>query len=250
MACGPYTPRVRPVLVLQNDDDAGPGYLGDALHRAGLEVTIVRPAAGEEIPAEGSWAGLVALGGSMGAYEEAVHPWLIREKQLLKRAVAAGLPTLGICLGCQLLAAALGGRAYPAGGRELGSVRLTLTGAGRADPVARHLDAPLPVSHTDTWDLPPGAVLLARSDRYRHAFRLGAGLGLQAHPEAGPDAFARWVRQKPPAELVRDGVDPDAAIAAVRANAGSQRVLAGRLFGAWAAELVEREGGSSRRGWS
>lgn len=227
------------MLVLEHDDDAGPGYLGDALEKAGLAVALVRPAAGAEVPPAGEWAGVVSLGGSMGAYEEDLYPWLAAEKQLLARAVGAGIPTLGICLGCQLLAEALGGRAYPAGGREVGVVRLTLTAEGRADPVARHLDGPVPVSHADTWDLPPGAVLLAASDRYRHAFRLGSSLGLQPHVEVTPDAFCRWVRAKPREDLRRDGVDPDSAIDAVRAHAASQRALAARLFGAWAAEVTD-----------
>jgi GMP synthase (glutamine-hydrolysing) len=224
------------VLVICHDADAGPGYLGDALERAGLGIVIVDPAAGE-LPGKGRWSGVVSLGGSMGAYEEDAFPWLTVEKRLLARAVAAGLPTLGICLGCQLLAAALGGRAYPAGGRELGTLQVALTDAGRADPVVHHLDGPVPVSHTDTWDLPPGAVLLAVSDRYRHAFRLGSALGLQSHPEVPPDAFARWVWEKPRAALLRDGIDPERAVAAVRANAAAQRAVAERLFGAWAVEV-------------
>lgn len=226
------------MLLLQHEDDAGPGYLGEALERAGLAVATIRPAATEETPAEGSWAGVVSLGGSMGAYEQNLHPWLVEEGRLLARSVAAGIPTLGICLGCQLLAAALGGRSYPAGGRELGCVRVDLTPQGRLDPVARHLDGLAPVSHADTWDLPPGAALLATSDRYRQAFRLGSGLGLQPHVEVAPDVFARWVREKPRAYLERDGIDPEAAIAAVRRNAARQREMAARLFGAWAAEVA------------
>jgi GMP synthase-like glutamine amidotransferase len=117
---------------------------------------------------------------------------------------------------------------------------------GRADPVVRHLDGPVPVSHADTWDLPPGAVLLAVSDRYPQAFRLGPALGLQPHPEVEPVAFVRWVGQKPREELLRDGIDPEATIAAVRAGAAAQRALAGRLFAAWAAEV----GGSASDGGS
>jgi GMP synthase (glutamine-hydrolysing) len=225
------------VLILRHDADAGPGYLGDALRAAGLEMRVVDPAAGEEIPSQGHWAGVVSLGGAMGSYEEEQHPWLAAEKRLLAAAVSAGIPTLGICLGCQVLAEALGGRVYPGTGREVGVVRLTLTPEGRIDPVARHLDGPVAVSHADTWDLPPGALLLAASDRYRHAFRLGSGLGLQPHPEVSPEPFARWVRAKPREALERDGIDPDTAIEAVRANAPAQRSLAARLFGAWAAEV-------------
>jgi len=231
------------VLVLCHDADAGPGYLGEALERAGLVLLVVDPAAGGEPPAASRWAGVVSLGGRMGAYEEGRYPWLAAEKRLLAGSVEAGMPTLGICLGCQLLAEALGGRAYPGSGREVGSLQPALTAEGRVDPVVRHLDGPAPVSHADTWDLPPGAVLLAASDRYPHAFRLGSGVGLQAHVEATPEAFAGWVREKPREALLRDGIDPEGAIAAVRANAAAQRALAGRLFGAWAAEVGASAGG-------
>jgi len=235
-----YTPFVLPVLVLRHDADAGPGYLGDALAAAGLEMRVVEPEAGEPFPGVDGWSALVSLGGRMGAYEVEAYPWLAAEKRLLAGAVAAGLPTLGICLGCQVLADALGGRAYLGTGREVGLVSLELTTAGMADPVVRHLDAPVAVSHGDTWDLPPGGTLLAQSTRYRHAFRLGSALGLQPHPEVGPEPFARWTRSKPLSELARDGIDPDAAIAAVRAGAEAQRAMAARLFGAWADEVKAR----------
>jgi len=228
------------VLVLLHDADAGPGYLGEALAVAGLEMAAVDPAAGEPLPGLEGWSAVVSLGGAMGAYEEVAHPWLAEEKRLLAQATAAGLPVLGICLGCQLLSGALGGRAYPGTGREVGLVTLHLTEEGRADPVARHLEGTAVASHADTWDLPPGAGLLASSDRYRHAFRLGSALGLQPHPEVGPEAFARWTRAKPLAELARDGIDPEAAIAAVAADAARQRQTAARLFGAWAAQILAR----------
>jgi GMP synthase (glutamine-hydrolysing) len=237
---------VLPILVLQHDDDAGPGYLGGALRAAGLEWRVVDPVAGEALPAVEGWSAVVSLGGHMGAYEDDAYPWLAPEKRLLAAATAAGLPVLGICLGCQVLAAALGGRVYPGTGREVGVVRLDLTAEGRADPVARHLDGPMAVSHADTWDLPPGATLLARSARYRQAFRLGSALGVQPHPEVSPEPFARWTRSKPVAELARDGIDPDAAIAAVRAHADEQREMAARLFGAWAAEVLSGQPRVSR----
>jgi len=230
---------VLPVLVLRHELDAGPGYLGEALAEAGLEMEVLDPAA-ERLPSPEGWSAVVSLGGHMGAYEDGAYPWLGAEKRLLAAATAAGLPVLGICLGCQLLAAALGGRAYPGTGREVGLVQLTLTTAGRADPVGRFLEGPVVASHADTWDLPPGAVLLAESDRYRHAFRLGSALGLQPHPEADPESFARWTRAKPPEALARDGIDPDSAIAAVRAHGAAQRAAARRLFGAWAAGIVSR----------
>jgi GMP synthase (glutamine-hydrolysing) len=230
---------VFPVLVLRHEADAGPGYLGEALGAAGLGMRILDPAV-EQLPGPEGWSAVVSLGGHMGAYEEATYSWLAAEQRLLAAATAAGLPVLGICLGCQLLAAALGGRAYPGTGREVGLVPLALTEAGRADPVGRFLESPVVASHADTWDLPPGAVLLAESGRYRHAFRLGSALGLQSHPEADPESFARWTRAKPPEALARDGIDPEAAIAAVRRHGAAQQAAASRLFGAWAAEILAR----------
>ena len=112
--------------------------------------------------------------------------------------------------------------------------------------MVRHLDGPVAVSHADTWDLPPGATLLAASGRYRQAFRRGSALGLQPHPEVSPEPFARWTRAKPAAELARDGIDPEAAIAAVRGHAVGQRAMAARLFGAWVAEVVPRQRPGSR----
>jgi len=231
---------VLPVLVLRHDADAGPGYLAGALAGAGLAMQVVDPAAAEALPGPSGWSAVVSLGGHMGAYEEGSHPWLVAEKQLLAAAVEAGRPVLGICLGCQLLAAALGGRAYPGTGREVGLVPVRLTPEGRADPVARHLEGLAVVSHADTWDPPPGAALLAVSKRYPQAFRLGPALGLQPHPEVGPEAFARWTRAKPPGALERDGLDPEAVIAAVRADAAEQRERADRLFGAWVAQVASR----------
>ena len=229
-----------PVLVLCHDDDAGPGYLGDALDAADLQMVLVNPEAGDAVPGPEGWSGIVSLGGRMGAYEDEAYPWLGAEKRLLAAAAAAGLPVLGICLGCQILAAALGGRAYPGTGREVGVALLSLTAAGCTDPVVRYLVGPVTVSHADTWDLPPGAVLLASSDRYRHAFRRGSALGLQPHPEVAPAPFARWTRSKPRKDLERDGIDPEAAIAAVEAAAPGQQAMAARLFGAWAGEILSR----------
>ena len=72
-----------PVLVIRHDADAGPGYLGDALERAGLEMAVLDPS-GTDLPVRGRWAGVVSLGGSMGAYQEEAYPWLAAEKRFMK----------------------------------------------------------------------------------------------------------------------------------------------------------------------
>jgi GMP synthase (glutamine-hydrolysing) len=229
------------LLVLRHDLLAPPGLLGEAIAAAGIPSVTVDPGAGDPLPDPGRWAGVVSLGGFMGAYEEDAHPWLAGEKQLLAAAVADGIPVLGICLGCQILADALGGRAYLAPAVEAGLLRLRLTGRGAADPVLGRLGGAVPVWHRDTWDLPPGGELLAESDRYPHAFRYGPAVGIQAHPEATVDIVAGWMAAGGVDELRSTGVDPDGFLEAIAANEAEQRSTAAAVFAAWLEEVAVRE---------
>jgi GMP synthase (glutamine-hydrolysing) len=190
------------VLVLQHEPDAGLGRLEPVLGRvAGLEVC--RPDRGEPVPADlAGYAGLIVLGGAMGATDDDVARWLPATRRLLAAGVEAEVPTLGICLGAQLLAVATGGRVEPgAKGLEVGVVPIGL--AAVADrllgPVGRRLGrAPLvPQFHRDgVIVLPPGAVLLASGEQYRHqAYRIGScAWGLQYHPEVTAADFSSWLR--------------------------------------------------------
>lgn len=139
---------------------------------------------------------LVVLGGPIGAYEEAYYPFLADELRLLVRRLAADLPTLGICLGAQLMARALGARVYPGPAKEIGWKPLSLTPTGRSSPLA-HLDPELTSIlhwHGDTFDLPQGARLLASTDLCPHqAFAWGRGaLAFQCHPEVRSRELERW----------------------------------------------------------
>ncbi|MDQ2732094.1 MAG: glutamine amidotransferase [Armatimonadota bacterium] len=139
---------------------------------------------------------LIALGGPIGAYEEATYPFLSDELTILKRRLQGDLPTLGICLGAQLMARALGGRVYPGPCKEIAWATLELTEAGRQGPLA-------PVAggvrvlhwHGDTFDLPEGAVRLASTPLYRNqAFSYGSrGLAFQFHIEVTAHPFERWL---------------------------------------------------------
>jgi len=138
---------------------------------------------------------LVVLGGPIGAYEDAAYPFLAHELRLLEARLRAGRPIIGICLGAQLLARALGARVFPNGGvKEIGWSPLTLTDAGRASPLAGLDGVAVLHWHGDTFDLPDGAVLLASTPVTRNqAFRWGsAALGLQFHPEATARGLERW----------------------------------------------------------
>jgi len=229
---------VASVLVLQHGAGAPPGYLADVLAEAGAEWTLLDLDVGMRVPARHDWAGIVSLGGLMSAYEDDRYPWLPAEKALLRSSADAGVPVLGICLGSQILADALGGRAVPGSGLEVGLISLQLSDASAADPVVRHLVGPVPVCHGDTWEAPPGAETLARSDRYPHAFRLGTAVGLQSHPEAPPDVFANWVRLCDQDRLAAARIDAEVVVAAAEANAGAQRAMAMRLFGGWLGEVA------------
>lgn len=137
---------------------------------------------------------LIVLGGPIGVYQEEEYPFLTEEIRLVRQRLEHDLPTLGICLGSQIIAAALGARVYPGGRSEIGWSPLSLTPEGLASPL-RHLEEP-PVLHWhgDTFDLPENAILLASTAIYLHqAFSVGSRiLALQFHPEVTPLGLERW----------------------------------------------------------
>ena len=220
---------MQPVLILENDPGDGPGYLGDALEHANVSTSLVRVHAGDPVPDLGSSAGVVILGGSMGAYESPTHAWLDDEARLVREAVARTVPVLGICLGAQLIAQALGGRAFPAERPEVAVLRSRLTPAGERHPLARFLTGPYLAFHQDTFDVPEDATLLASSESYPHVFRCGSALGIQAHPEVSSDVAARWGERSPLPE--RAGVDYATVISEMERLVPPSRPIA--LFSAW-----------------
>lgn len=139
---------------------------------------------------------LIILGGPIGVYEVEDYPWLKAETALIARRLAAQKPTLGICLGAQLMAKALGATVGPGKAKEIGWAPLALTEAGKASPLAHVDGAKTPVLHWhgDTFDLPDGAALLASTEICEtQAFAIGThALGLQFHLEAYGQALERW----------------------------------------------------------
>ena len=138
---------------------------------------------------------VVVLGGPIGAYEEALYPFVRDELRLIERRLAAGRPTLGICLGAQLMARALGARVYPGARKEIGWGELALSPEGK-ESALRHLDGTRVLHwHGDTFDLPAGARRLASTDiTANQAFAWGAAaLALQFHAEAAGAGLERWL---------------------------------------------------------
>ncbi len=224
---------VKPVLVLRHGADIPPGYLGDVLAASGRPVETVPLYAGARVPDGFDYSAVVSLGGVMGAYDVDRYPYLAAEKRYLADAVRRDIPVLGICLGCQLLADALGGRAYRAPAVELGFIELVLSAAGARDPVVAAFDAPTLVWHQDTWDPPPDAAVLARTDRYLQAFRSGSALGIQPHPEATPEIVKAWVEAHDGSHFDEAGIDPSDLLAAAEAARDVGAAMATRLFEAW-----------------
>ena len=180
---------------------------------------------------------LVVLGGPIGAYEEDIYPFLRAETAGLRERLAAGKRTLGICLGAQLMAAALGGRVYPGSGKELGWSPLQLTAAGAASPL-RHLDG-LPVLHWhgDTFTLPPGAELLGSTSRYPHqVFAMGRhALAFQCHPEVTARGLERWFIAHAAEIRSTEGVSVPALRSQTAQHAPALAAASRELFREWLA---------------
>jgi GMP synthase (glutamine-hydrolysing) len=137
---------------------------------------------------------LIILGGPIGVYDEKDYPFITTELQIIQARLAADLPTLGICLGAQLMARALGAKVYPGGKKEIGWAQIFLTPPGKQSPL-NHLESnPVLHWHGDTFDLPSGAVHLASSELYTNqAFAWKEhGLALQFHPEVTAKGLEAW----------------------------------------------------------
>lgn len=182
-------PPARPILILQHHAAETAGVFADMLRERAWPTVVVRPDLGEPVPADPRrFTALIVMGGPMGVYEADRYPWLDTEDALLKAAIAADHPTLGICLGSQVIAKAAGARVAPGPEKEIGWYPITRTDDGRRDPLFSGLPDTFDVLewHGDVFDLPPGAAGLARSSRYPHqALRIGRRVyGLLFHLEA------------------------------------------------------------------
>jgi GMP synthase (glutamine-hydrolysing) len=193
--------------VIQHVTHEGPGLVGAALRAAGFTFEVVRPDRGEDLPDAGSLAGLVVLGGPMGVHDAAAHPWLTSERALIGAMASDGKPVLGICLGAQQLAAALGAEVTTGADPEIGLGQVELTPAGRRDPVLGPEYGGLAATtipcvhwHQDTFALPGGAVHLAGTRAFPHqAFRWGENTyGLQFHVEVDAELAEGWRPHLPP----------------------------------------------------
>lgn len=191
------------ILVLQHASHDGPQLLGEWLTEAGADLQVLRLHEGRSVPdsLDGVDA-VICLGGPMAAWDDLTAPWLPATRALLAAAVQAGTPTLGICLGAQLLALATGGTVEPgADGPETGAYLAAKRDAAERDALFGQMPMTPDVmqSHGDVITaLPPGAVLLMTGTGYpNQAFRVGAAAwGIQFHIETTAHTVRSWAAQK------------------------------------------------------
>jgi GMP synthase (glutamine-hydrolysing) len=211
------------LLVVQHQDSCPLALFADWLTEAGLGLDVRRPYRGDALPTGlADHAGLLVLGGSMGAHDDAEHAWLSPTKRLLRHAAGAGSPTLGICLGHQLAAVALGGSSRPNPGGQTAGVRsIGWCADAPTDPLFGPLigqDALVPHWNSDiVTDLPDAAVVLARTtDGAPQVLRLGTrAWGVQFHPEADHAVMSVWAEDDRD-NAARNGLDVGEALQQVK----------------------------------
>lgn len=185
------------VLALQHVWDDPPGYLGELMEKHGIRCDIV-DVEQEAIPTLNGYDALLSLGGWQHAYDDEQFPYLKREKGVIREAIAQEMPYLGICLGGQLLADALGVPVTRHHLTEIGFAQVEFTEEGKVDPLFQGLPGYQQVIHwhEDTFAIPAGGVLLA-TNRYtrNQAFRFGRNAyGLQYHIELTPQMLDTWLQ--------------------------------------------------------
>jgi GMP synthase-like glutamine amidotransferase len=187
------------VLIVKHVEIEGPGLIEDCLKQGKAPYQILNLESNVHLPKLDDLTHIVLLGGPMNVYEEDRYPFLKYEDLFIKEAAQRGKRILGICLGAQLIAKALGGKVYKASGKEIGWYDLSLTEEGARDP----LFSPFPKTfsvfqwHEDTFDLPNASKLLVTSNPIHHqAFRYGENAyGLQFHMEVTEETIQDWVKE-------------------------------------------------------
>jgi GMP synthase (glutamine-hydrolysing) len=236
------------VLILQHVAYEGPGRIADALVAAGVPFRVVHAGDGEPVPRDAeNTAGVVVMGGPMGVGDRDTRPHLRAELRLIEDALRRGVPTLGICLGSQLLASVLGAAVRRGPRKEIGWFPVQWMAGALDDPLAGPVAAePLTAFHWhgDVFDLPASATPLARSAMTAHqGYRWDGGgaaaYGLLFHLEVTP-ALVAGMTTAFREELAAEGLDGDRLTAGAHRHEAPLTRVARQLFGGWAALAAGR----------
>ena len=231
------------VLSIVHGEDAGAALFGPLVAEAGHELDEWSFGWGTPPPQPlDAYDAVLVFGGAMHPDHDDLHPWLRDESDWLRTLLGRQVPTLGICLGSELLARAAGARVVPLAEPEVGWTEVVLTESGLADPVLSALPARFEALqwHHYGHDLPEGAVALADNAASLQAFRLGEAWGVQFHPEVTELQLGRWI-----ADEADPPPDPDRLLRETRERIGTWNELGRRLcrsFLATADRLVPRAG--------
>ena len=233
--------RSKSVLFIQHGDSDRPGLFADALEREGVDVRIARPDKGEILPGNArGFDGLALGGGAQSACQTEKFPYLKTELALVRDAVHRDMPVLGLCLGGQLIAAALGAAVRRAPQREIGFFPVALMPAAGQDPIWRDVPATFATAHWhgDIFDIPDGGTLLASSALTpNQLFRYGRKVyGLQFHLEMTEEIFEEMLAGSDE-ELLRAGADPALLRDEAKRILPGLRETAETVFRRWAAML-------------
>ena len=232
----------RTAVELQHDATIHLGNIEPVLREHGYDLRIVDATAEDLTALDPAEADLVVvLGGEMGAYETDAHPFLLDERALLRERLGAQRPTLGVCLGAQLMAGALGERVYKGDTKQIGFRPVETTPAGAQSPVRHFEGVPVVEWHGDTFELPAEATLLASSSAYSNeAFSIGDfALAVQFHPEVTDEMHERWVVDGYN-ELSDEALDADALRAERERYSAAMQEASRRAFSEWLEQLQAR----------
>lgn len=181
-------------MVIQNITCEHLGNLANLFDLDGFNVTILN-SKNNSIPTDLiSYSGIIILGGPMSVYDN--YDYLQNEQKLIKKAVDMNIPTLGICLGSQLIAQAMGGKVYPGNLKEIGWYDIEITENGNREIFngVANLKHTVFQWHGDTFELPASAIILAKSNTYIQAFRIKTAIGIQFHIEVDESMIDEWLR--------------------------------------------------------
>ncbi len=209
-------------LILQHEEPTPPGHVTDWLAELEADVETVRIDVEDRDVDPTRYDLIVSLGSEFAAFDDS-RSFVPREARLMRRAIDADVPVLGLCFGGQMLARVLGGEVFRGAESEIGWLPVRSTDTDLVP------DGPWFQWHFDSFTLPPGATLVAESDAGPQAFVAGRSLGLQFHPEVTTEIMDDWVTAYRH-ELDADGVDPDALLEETKRRAAESRQMAWQLL--------------------
>lgn len=238
---------VKRVIFLEHVPKEHSGLVLDVLKNAGLKTERCFLFKSHNLPGHDELAGLVIMGGHMDVDEVEKYPWLLPEKKFIEEAIRKKVPTLGVCLGAQLLADVLGAPVYENAKKEIGFYELEVTRAGRSDPLLQSMKEKEYVFewHRDTFEIPKGCVHLAKTSLCpAQAFRYEKDTwALQFHLEVTEKMIRDWLsepKQEALWQQLTGEIDPDKIRAEIPKHTPRQRELAGQVFGAFAKRCQSR----------